>query len=112
MQKLSYIETQVQHPQEPTRHGIKDICQCSNLAKKFRNSQMVFQVVDVKLFEKKQKKSIVGRITLSDGASKMPAMLTEKVLSEMKAKDQMVETYSIWQLTVGKQQMTEVGGRP
>ena len=51
---------------------------------------MVFQVVDVKLFEKKQKKNIVGRITLSDGASKIPAMLTEKVLSEMNAKDQMV----------------------
>lgn len=63
---------------------------------------MVFQVVDVKLFDKKQKKNIVGRVTLSDGASKMPAMLTEKVLTEIKAKDQMVETYSIWQLSVGK----------
>ena len=83
-------------PQELTKHGIKNICQSSNLAKKFKNSKMVLQVVDVKLFEKKQRKNIVGRITLSDGASKMPAMLTEKVLEEIQAKGQMVETYSIW----------------
>ena len=52
---------------------------------------MVFQVLSVNIFEKKQKKNIKGRVNLSDGVSKIAAMISDKVYNALCEKGKFME---------------------
>ena len=58
------------------------MCESQNLSKDMSGIVLALQVVDVNIFEaEKAKKNIKGRVTLSDGVSKVIAMLPDKTYS-------------------------------
>ncbi len=55
------------------------MAESKNLAQDMQDTSLVVQVVDATIFEgEKAKKNIKGRVTLSDGVSKVICMLPEK----------------------------------
>jgi len=62
-----------------TRQGIKSLSQSTNLAKDFANQDMILQIADINIFsEQDMKKNIKARLSLSDGNSRIVAMLPDK----------------------------------
>lgn len=69
-------------PSELTQHGIKSMCESTSLATQMVGTSVAVQVVDATIFDAdKQKKNIKGRVTLSDGVSKVICMLPEKTFN-------------------------------
>ena len=69
-------------PTQLTQHGVKSMCESKTLATDMEGTSVVVQVVDATIFEAdKQKKNIKGRVTLSDGVSKVICMLPEKTFN-------------------------------
>ena len=67
-----------------SKHAIKRIVEASNLAEDMAGEFVTVQVVDVSIFEgDKAKKNIKGRVTLSDGVSKVICMLPDKSFNGM-----------------------------
>ena len=100
-------------PLELTRHGIKRICESTNVSTELRDVYMVLQVIDCNLFDDNStKKNIKARISLSDGNSKMVAMISDKAYAALIANGAVLEKWSIWSLNVGKQQVSMVSNRP
>ena len=66
-------------PSQLSLHGLKTLAESKNVAEDMQGTDIVVQVVDVAIFEgEKAKKNIKGRVTLSDGVSKVICMLPEK----------------------------------
>jgi len=62
-----------------TKHCLKQVCESDKLANDMRDTVIAVQVVDVTIFgADKAKKNIKGRVTLSDGVSRVICMLPEK----------------------------------
>lgn len=60
------------------------MCESTSLAKDYSGTTMAVQVVDVAIFDgEKAKKNIKGRVTLSDGVSKVICMLPDKTYNGM-----------------------------
>ena len=60
------------------------MCESTSLKDDMEGSIVAVQVVDVTIFEAdKAKKNIKGRVTLSDGVSKVICMLPEKTYNTM-----------------------------
>ncbi len=73
-----------QMPSQLSLHGLKKVAESKNLAKDMADTTLTVQVVDVTIFEgEKAKKNIKGRVTLSDGVSKVICMLPEKTFKQM-----------------------------
>ena len=71
-------------PATLTQHGLKQICEANKLAEDLKDTSVVVQVVDVTIFSaEKAKKNIKGRVTLSDGVTKVICMLPEKTYEQM-----------------------------
>jgi len=67
-----------------TQNGIKKIAETKNLQEEFANVQIAVQVVDMTIFGPDHaKKNIKGRVSLSDGVSKLICMLPDKVYNAM-----------------------------
>lgn len=67
-----------------TQNGIKKIAETKNLQQEFANVEMAVQVVDMTIFGPDHaKKNIKGRVSLSDGVSKMVCMVPDKVYNAM-----------------------------
>lgn len=68
------------------------------------DTTIVVQVVDVTIFgADKAKKNIKGRVTLSDGVSKVICMLPEKTYEQLIAQGENVRKYDLWVFDAGKQ---------
>ena len=66
-------------PTQLTLNGLKQVCECDKLADQMTGTNLVLQVIDVTIFDaEKAKKNIKGRVSLSDGVSKVICMLPEK----------------------------------
>ena len=66
-------------PTQLTLNGLKQVCECDKLADSLMGTNLVLQVIDVTIFDAdKAKKNIKGRVSLSDGVSKVICMLPEK----------------------------------
>lgn len=73
-----------QMPSQLTKQGLKTLCESKNLAEDMANVEIAVQLVDVTIFSAdKAKKNIKGRVTLSDGVSKVICMLPEKTYNSM-----------------------------
>ena len=60
------------------------MCESNSLKDDMNRSIVAVQVIDVTIFEaEKAKKNIKGRVTLSDGVSKVICMLPEKTFNLM-----------------------------
>ena len=60
------------------------MCESNSLAEEMQSTRVAVQVVDATIFDAdKQKKNIKGRVTLSDGTSKVICMLPEKTFNQM-----------------------------
>lgn len=60
------------------------MCESASLADEMSGTMLAVQVVDVTIFEAdKAKKNIKGRVTLSDGVSKVICMLPDKTFNSM-----------------------------
>ena len=71
-------------PSELTRHGIKKLCESSSIDKEYKDVNMVFQVLSVDIFDDNNtKKNLKGKVRLSDGASKILAMISDKVYNKI-----------------------------
>lgn len=80
------------------------MCESTSLAKDYNGTTMAVQVVDVAIFDgEKAKKNIKGRVTLSDGVSKVICMLPDKTYNGMVDKGEEVRKYDVWQFDAGKQ---------
>ena len=67
-----------------TRHAVKKICESTNVQEDFKDVAIIFQVINVELFdESANKKNIKGRVHLSDGNSKLLVMMSEKAFNEI-----------------------------
>ena len=71
-------------PKQLTLHAVKKLCESKNLAEEFRDVPMVFQIIDVTIFDE-EKKNIRGRLHLSDGVSRMICMIPDKVYQQMES---------------------------
>ena len=70
----------MQKPSNLTKHGVKQICESADVSQEFANTHMILQVVDVTNFDDNQaRKNVKARISLSDGQSKIIAMMPDKV---------------------------------
>ena len=67
-------------PTHLTQHGVKKLIESKNLAQEFFNVMVTLQVLDVSVVEKK---NIYGRVTLSDGVSKIVSMIPDKIHGQM-----------------------------
>jgi len=89
------------------------VAESKNLAQDMQDTSLVVQVVDATIFEgEKAKKNIKGRVTLSDGVSKVICMLPEKTHKLMTAQGEDVRKYDIWVLDPSKQQCSIVSNKP
>lgn len=80
------------------------MCESASLADEMSGTMLAVQVVDVTIFEAdKAKKNIKGRVTLSDGVSKVICMLPDKTFNSMTGKGEEVRKYDIWVFDAGKQ---------
>ena len=71
---------QSQKPFNLTEHGVKQLSESLEVPKDFSSTFMIFQVVEVNIFdEHEKKKNIKARVNLSDGHSKMTTMVTDKI---------------------------------
>lgn len=78
------MQTTKQMPSSLTQHALKNMCESKSLKDDMDGSFVTVQVVDVTIFEAdKAKKNIKGRVTLSDGVSKVICMLPEKTYNTM-----------------------------
>jgi len=69
-----------------------------------KNMVIVVQVVDVTIFDgEKARKNIKGRVTLSDGVSKVICMLPEKTYNAIIAQDSEVRKYDVWVFDASQQ---------
>ena len=74
----------VKMPSQLSLNGLKKVCESKNLAEEMTGTTLALQVVDVTIFgADKAKKNIKGRVTLSDGVSKVICMLPEKTFNSM-----------------------------
>ena len=90
-------------PATLTQHGLKQMCEAKKLAEDMEGTMIAVQVVDVTIFgPDKAKKNIKGRVTLSDGVSKVICMLPEKTYDQMVSKKN---------LLVGKVKIMRISGR-
>ena len=76
-----------QTPASLTQHGLKRVCESAKaktLTVDMAGVNLVVQVVDATIFGPEQaKKNIKGRVTLSDGVSRVLCMLPEKTYNAM-----------------------------
>lgn len=73
-----------QAPSSLTQSGIKKIAETKNLQQEFANVNIVVQIVDMTIFGPDHaKKNIKGRVSLSDGVSKIICMIPDKVYTAM-----------------------------
>ena len=74
-----------QTPASLTQHGLKRVCESAKtLSTDMAGVTLVVQVVDATIFGPEQaKKNIKGRVTLSDGVSRVLCMLPEKTYNAM-----------------------------
>mmetsp|Transcript_26590 Transcript_26590/g.35567 ORF Transcript_26590/g.35567 Transcript_26590/m.35567 type:complete len:147 (+) Transcript_26590:99-539(+) len=73
-----------QIPSQLTAHGLKRICESTKLADDMKNTNVTLQVVEVNIFSaEKARKNIKGRVSLSDGVSRVICMLPEKTYDSM-----------------------------
>ncbi len=71
-------------PSSLTQSGIKKVVETKNLQQEFANVNIVVQIVDVTIFGADHaKKNIKGRVSLSDGVSKIICMIPDKVYTAM-----------------------------
>ena len=71
-------------PAQLSLHGLKSVAESKNLSKDMQGTNLAVQVVDVSIFSAdKAKKNIKGRVTLSDGFSKVICMLPDKTYNLM-----------------------------
>ena len=71
-------------PAQLTQHALKQMCESGSLKEDMDGIVVAVQVVDVTIFSAdKAKKNIKGRVTLSDGVSKVICMLPEKTFDTM-----------------------------
>ncbi len=67
-----------------TKHGVKQISESADVTKDFATTQMVLQVFESTVFdEHEKKKNIKARISLSDGLSRIIAMVPDKVFLQI-----------------------------
>lgn len=100
-------------PSELTQHGIKSMCESTSLATQMVGTSVAVQVVDATIFDAdKQKKNIKGRVTLSDGVSKVICMLPEKTFNAIVAQGEDVRKYDVWVFDAGKQTVQVVNNKP
>lgn len=100
-------------PSQLTKQGLKTLCESKNLAEDMANVEIAVQLVDVTIFSAdKAKKNIKGRVTLSDGVSKVICMLPEKTYNSMTADGNEVRKHDIWVVEAGKQQCSIVNNKP
>ena len=103
-------------PTSLTLHGIKKLCESTNLAAEFQSVQITLQVVEVTIFTAENaKKNIKGKVCLSDGVSKMICMIPDKVHASMTAASGAaggeIRKYDIWVINAGKQMIQSVQNR-
>ena len=75
------------------------------MAQEFNSVQIVVQVVDVTIFTPENaKKNIKGKVSISDGVSKMICMLPDKVYNLMAAagNGEIIRNFDVWVLNAGK----------
>jgi len=78
------MTTLQQMPASLSLNGLKQLCESSDLAEQMTGTMLAVQVADVTIFgADKAKKNIKGRVTLSDGVSKVICMLPEKTYNAM-----------------------------
>ena len=83
-------------PAQLSLHGLKSVAESKNLAKDMQGTNLALQVVDVSIFSAdKAKKNIKGRVTLSDGFSKVICMLPDKTYNLMVS----ASTFFHWPVT-------------
>ena len=77
----------------------------ANLATDLIGVTMALQVVEVTLFTAENaRKSIKGKVTISDGVSKMICMLPDKVynMMEQATGGEVIRKFDVWMINAGK----------
>ena len=97
------MEEETKDPKNLTLHGIRKMCEATDLAS--IKEQIVVQVVEVTIFTAENaKKNIKAKVVISDGFSKMICMLPDKVYNLMAAEGsgEIIRKFDIWKVNAAK----------
>ena len=70
-----------------TKHGIRQISECQNLASELSSTHMTLQLSEVTIFDPSAaRKNIKARVNLSDGFSRITCMISDKIFQQIVSK--------------------------